>query len=77
MTEVPASFVHYLAAWNERDSEHIRGHLDRAVSPGVVFADPANRTVGLDELEALIRSAHHALPHADYRRVPTDRAQAP
>jgi hypothetical protein len=69
MTEVPASFVHYLAAWNERDPEQIRGHLDRAVSSDVVFADPANHTVGVVELEALIRSAHHGLPQAVYRRV--------
>ncbi len=69
MAEVPASFVHYLTAWNERDPGLIRGHLDRAVSSNVVFADPANHTVGPDELEALIRSARHDLPEADYRRV--------
>ena len=51
------------------DPEQIRRHLDRAVSADVVFADPANHTVGLDELEALIRSTHQDLPQAEYRRV--------
>jgi hypothetical protein len=35
----------------------------------VVFADPANHTVGPDELEAIIRAARRELPEAEYRRV--------
>jgi hypothetical protein len=69
MAQVPPSFVHYLAAWNERDPERIRAHLDRSVAPSVVFADPANHTVGPDELEAIIRAARRELPEAEYRRV--------
>ena len=69
MTPVPDSFVHYLAAWNEPHAELIRAHLDRSVAPQVVFADPANDTVGLDALEAMIRTARQELPDAEYRRV--------
>jgi hypothetical protein len=64
---VPESFAHYLAAWNERDVDRIREHLDRSVASDVVFADPANRTVGPDELEALIRAARTDIPTAEYR----------
>lgn len=64
---VPESFAHYLAAWNERDPERIRAHLDRSVAPEVVFADPANHTVGPDALEAMIRDARRELPEAEYR----------
>ena len=69
MALVPDSFAHYLAAWNEPDTESIRGHLDRSVSAQVVFADPANHTVGPDALEAMIRAARRELPDAEYRRV--------
>lgn len=66
---MPDSFSHYLAAWNEPDPERIRGHLDRAVAPTVVFADPANHTVGPGELETLIRDARRDLAGAEYRLV--------
>jgi hypothetical protein len=69
MPGIPKAFAHYLAAWNEPDPDRIRRHLDRSVAPTVVFADPANRTVGPDELEAMIRAAHRDLPNAEYRRV--------
>jgi hypothetical protein len=69
MTQIPPTFALYLAAWNEPDPERIRGHLEKSVTPSVVFADPANHTVGLDELEAMIRAAHKDLPDAEYRRV--------
>jgi hypothetical protein len=63
---VPASFAHYLAAWNEPDVAQIRSHLDRSVTPDVVFADPANHTVGVDALEAMIRQARIEIPTAEY-----------
>jgi hypothetical protein len=69
MTEMPESFVHYNAAWNEPDPEQIGAHLDRSVTAGVVFADPANYTVGPGELEAMIREAHRDMPGAEYRLV--------
>jgi hypothetical protein len=63
----PESFGHYLAAWNEPDATRIREHLDRSVAPGVVFADPANHTVGPDQLEEMIKHARRDLPTAEYR----------
>jgi SnoaL-like domain len=62
----PPSFARYLAAWNEPDVTKIRAHLDGSVAPGVVFADPANHTVGVDELEAMIREARIGIPTAEY-----------
>lgn len=44
MAAVPESFVHYLAAWNERDPERIRAHLERSVAP----SRPARAVVGMD-----------------------------
>ena len=67
MQHVPTSFVHYNSAWNERDPDRVRDHLERAVAEGVVFADPDNRTEGIDELEAMIRAARVELPEAEYR----------
>ena len=66
MINVPVSFVHYNAAWNERDPARVRDHLELAVAEGVVFADPDNRTEGIDELEAMIRKARVDLPEAEY-----------
>ena len=57
MSDIPESFFHYLAAWNEADTNRIRAHLERSVAPDVLFVDPANTTRGIDELESMIRSA--------------------
>ncbi|MFG2196173.1 nuclear transport factor 2 family protein [Streptomyces sp. NPDC048639] len=69
MTVLPDTFTHYLAAWNEADTGRIRGHLDRAVAEDVLFADPANTTVGPDEMEAMIRTARTDMPGATYHRA--------
>jgi hypothetical protein len=66
MGRVPDSFVHYNAAWNEPDAARVRGHLELAVADGVVFADPDNRTEGIDALEAMIREARRERPDAEY-----------
>jgi hypothetical protein len=66
MTEVPESFRHYLAAWNEPDPGGVRAHLDRSVSGDVLFVDPANTTTTIDELEAMIRAAREEMPTARY-----------
>jgi hypothetical protein len=67
MSDVPETFAHYLAAWNERDPASIRGHLDLAVADDVVFVDPANTTTGVDQLEAMIVEARAAMPDVAYR----------
>ncbi len=64
---IPESFEHYLSAWNERDTQRIRAHLDRSVADDVLFVDPAHTTTNVDELEAMIREARETLPEAEYR----------
>ena len=66
MTNVPASFFHYLAAWNTSKPNRIRDHLERAVAPDVLFVDPANPPRGIDELEATIVKARADRPTATY-----------
>lgn len=69
MRDAPESFVHYLAAWNEREPDRIRRHLDLSVTNDVLFVDPANTTIGPDQLESMIREARAAMPGATYHRV--------
>ena len=66
MTEFAERAEEYLAAWNEPDVGAIRAHLESSVNPAVIFSDPANRTVGIDALEAVIREARTAFPDASY-----------
>ena len=42
MPQHPEALDHMLAAWNERDPERIRGHLNQALSEDVEFCDPQN-----------------------------------
>lgn len=69
MSEIPDSFHHYLAAWNEPDVGAIRAHLEKSVASDVLFVDPANTTHGIDELEAMIRKARVDRPTAAYLRT--------
>ncbi|WP_250405494.1 nuclear transport factor 2 family protein [Streptomyces cellostaticus] len=69
MTREPAAFASYLAAWSEQDPSRIRRHLDLSVAENVLFIDPANTTVGPDELETLIRGTRVKVPTATYHRV--------
>ncbi len=68
MSTYPPSFDHMMAAWNERDMALVRGHLEAALSPDVVFIDPTIVTNGLDEFEANVREFRAKYPHADLRR---------
>lgn len=69
MPEIPESFVHYLAAWNEREPGRIRSHLEKSVATSVLFVDPANTTRGVAALEAMIAQARGDRPTADYLRT--------
>ncbi len=69
MSDIPESFFHYLAAWNEAATTRIRAHLERSVAPDVLFVDPANKTRGIDELEAMIVGARQERPTAAYLRT--------
>lgn len=63
----PASFTEYLAAWNERDPDAIRAHLERSVTSDVIFVDPVNQVTGIDAVERLIRDARAMSPDANYQ----------
>jgi hypothetical protein len=69
MAEHPESLDHMLAAWNERKPERVRAHLERALSPDVVFIDPSIVTRGIDEFEANVHEVQGRLPDADYTRA--------
>lgn len=61
---VPISFEHVMNAWNERDPEAIRSHLDQALSDDVTFVDPTIETTGIAEFEANIRQFRAKYPDA-------------
>ena len=65
MRNLPEAFDHYLQMWNERDPDLVRGHLDRAVSEDVIFADPRDFHVGRDELHRNTTRFRRAFPDAD------------
>jgi hypothetical protein len=51
----PDALKHYLAMWNERDHERIRGHLDQCVADDCWWVDPLHQHRGRDALEANVR----------------------
>lgn len=53
-----------LAAWNERDLDKIRDHLDVALSPDVTFADPNYYVEGIDAFEQMVREFRAKYPSA-------------
>ena len=65
----PESFDHMLAAWNERDPDRVRAHLEKALAPDVRFIDPSAHTRGVDEFEANVHEVQARIPGASYRRV--------
>jgi hypothetical protein len=64
MADYPETFDHMLAAWNEHDLDKVRGHLELALAPKIVFVDPSIVTEGLDEFEANVREFRTRLPDA-------------
>ncbi len=69
MSGYPESLDHMMAAWNERDPDKVRGHLERALAPDVEFIDPSIETHGIDEFEANVHEVHARIPGADYARA--------
>ena len=65
----PKSLDDMMAAWNERDPEGVRAHLERALAPEVVFIDPSAVTHGIDEFEANVHHVHGQIPGAVYSRT--------
>jgi hypothetical protein len=53
-----------LAAWNERDLNQIRTHIDQSIAENVVFADPTNLIHGRDAFEEMIKEFRLKYPEA-------------
>jgi len=60
--EMPAALVAYWTAWNERDLDRVRGLLELAVTTDVVWNDPRDSFVGIDELETAVRRLRSSKP---------------
>lgn len=69
MTTYPEALDHMLAAWNEPDPAQVRGHLDRALAPGIRFVDPSIDVSGIDGFEANVHEVKGNLPGAVYSRA--------
>ncbi len=69
MSTLPPSFDAMLAAWNELDPAKIRSHLDKALSPDVIFAYPDNYTTGISEFEAMVQRFREKWPNAKSMRT--------
>ena len=68
MADHPESLDHMLAAWNEREPERVRAHLDKALSPEVVFIDlPHHAQIEphREQEEDDDGSKHEAVRHSD------------
>jgi hypothetical protein len=68
MSAYPESLDAMFAAWNERDTAKVRGHLEQALSPEVEFIDPTIITRGIDEFEKNVCEFRAKYPDADIRR---------
>ena len=64
MSKVPQALKHMLAAWNEREPDKIRSHLDKALAPSVRFVDPSIDLEGVDAFEANVRRFRASYPDA-------------
>ncbi len=66
MTNLPEPFIHMFAAWNEPESDRVRGHLEQALAADVRFVDPSIDLTGIDAFEANVHEVHKRLPGATY-----------
>ena len=66
MTDFPKPLEFMLAAWNERDSEKIREHLEEALEPNIHFIDPNFDITGIDAFEAMVHAVQKKIPGAIY-----------
>ena len=64
MSDYPKALDHMLAAWNERKTDNVRAHLERALAPRVRFVDPSNDIVGIDAFETMVREFRDRFPDA-------------
>ncbi|MFN0023095.1 MAG: nuclear transport factor 2 family protein [Parvularculaceae bacterium] len=64
MAEIPGTFAHMLAAWNETDTKKIRGHLDKALSKDVEFVDPNYAIEGVSAFARMVKEFRQKYPDA-------------
>lgn len=69
MAEIPETFAHMLAAWNERDTKKIRGHLDKALTKDVEFVDPNYAIEGITDFAAMVKEFRKKYPEASCVRT--------
>ena len=69
MADHPPALEHMMAAWNERDPDKIRGHLEKALAPEVRFVDPSIDLKGIDAFEANVHEVQSRIPGASYGHV--------
>jgi hypothetical protein len=58
-----------LAIWNEPNLDRIRGRLEAALAPHIIFVDPTIETHGIDEFEQNVRGFRAKYPDAVIRRA--------
>ena len=69
MNQTPDAFADMLAAWNERDLDKIRTHVDKSIAETVVFADPTNFIHGRDAFEKMIKEFRRKYPESVVKRT--------
>lgn len=69
MKQTPEVFKFMLEAWNERDLDKIRSHVDKCVAENIVFADPTNFVHGRDEFTEMIVRYRQKYPESDIKRT--------
>lgn len=58
-----------LDAWNEKDLDQIRVHVDKCMAENIVFADPTNFVHGKDEFAEMIKRFRLAYPESVIKRT--------
>jgi hypothetical protein len=64
MAEIPESFTHMMAAWNERDSKKIRALLDKALTKDIEFVDPNYSVEGISDFFKMVKEFRAKYPEA-------------
>lgn len=62
---LPPVLAQMLNAWNEMDLTKVRSHLEQALAPDVVFADPNYLVNGIDEFEQMVIEFRNKYPDAE------------
>lgn len=69
MPETPDAFKFMLDAWNEKDLNQIRSHIDKCIAENVVFADPTNFIHGRDDFEDMVKRFRQKYPESFIKRT--------